>query len=362
MSLNLHLILRYIYLAFQVLSLEMESILDDNNHKNEAATATPSAGSKIPPRRTPYKGAVAQARARVQAKKEQIYKEAAEVAQRLAEPNVASVFRMLEVFGSEFVNKQVVEALRLHEEARQQGATAYEMPNTPVATGKNQPRTVGGVFFYLMKQHAGSLGLDWDGLRITTPWFTQDKTKNQTQPSESNGQPKSESGKQTSPKNSQSVEASQGQQKPEEPKEKPTPLKDNPPVTNVSGSNQKENPTSQPTINKPGKVKATLIGNLMSSPKVNPNGKEGLVELNFKVEMSQALPKGLPNLGESRVVVWCTQKQFNKLKEATTITPQTRFLIEGEPMPAVGSDLSPFLRLICIRLTTVELEQAKRSS
>jgi hypothetical protein len=102
-----------------------------------------------------------------------------------------------------------------------------------------------------------------------------------------------------------------------------------------------------------------VVGPLAAKPKHQPNGQLGLVELVIKAEMNPALPKGLPNLGATRIVVWCTEKQFNKIKN--TITPESRFVIEGEPAVGVGADLKAFLRVICLRITTIELEQALRN-
>jgi len=98
----------------------------------------------------------------------------------------------------------------------------------------------------------------------------------------------------------------------------------------------------------------------VGKPKPQPNGQVGIIELVLKSEMNQGLPKGLPNLGSTRVVVWCTEKQFNKIKK--TVTPESRFIAEGEMAAAVGADLTPFVRLICMKLSTVEYDQALRNS
>jgi uncharacterized NAD-dependent epimerase/dehydratase family protein len=80
----------------------------------------------------------------------------------------------------------------------------------------------------------------------------------------------------------------------------------------------------------------------------------------IKSEMNPGLPKGLPNLGDTRIVVWCTEKQFGKISE--TLKLESRVIAEGEIAAAVGADLTAFVRLICLKLTTVENEQALRSS
>jgi hypothetical protein len=131
-------------------------------------------------------------------------------------------------------------------------------------------------------------------------------------------------------------------------------------------SEKKANPpieaVSKPSTNvvKPARATLKVVGPLVGKPKPQPNGQVGVIELVIKSEMNVGLPKGLPHLGSTRIVVWCTDKQFNKIK--STVTPESRFAAEGEIAAAVGADLTPFVRLICLKLTTVEYDQALRSS
>jgi hypothetical protein len=112
----------------------------------------------------------------------------------------------------------------------------------------------------------------------------------------------------------------------------------------------------------------TVIGALTRQPRPYPTANNGggggsqvaLIELELESEMNSGLPKGLPNLGKSRVVVICNQKQWNKVKDIYEANPLTRLIIEGEPTAAIRSDFTPFLKVICVRLTSVEQEQAAR--
>lgn len=334
------------------------------------------------------------------------FREAAGVAKVLEEPNLSSVQRMIEIFGADFVNKLVEQALQLYHDAVAKGPAAYQEPNTPVSTGKSQPRTVGGVFFFLIKQHCANLGLDWAGLKIaSTLWYQENRkpgriSRNGTEAalnSESSNSASASSNpalpRQAGKTVAETVTATGGTSQEETrlnsiTTNSPVPVQDHSSnnkrfetaldnnstkASSASSSKLAEGKASEKGIgsrgtnegSKPGRIKATVVGNITGSPKFNPHNQTGLVELQFTVEMSQSLPKGLPYLGASRVVVWCTKKQYEKVVAAETATAtlsQTRFLIEGEPVPAVGADLTPFLRLLCTRLTTVELEQVRHNN
>ncbi|MEI6047182.1 MAG: hypothetical protein WCS37_22800, partial [Chloroflexota bacterium] len=93
------------------------------------------------------------------------------VAELLSETNTLGVHRLIEVFGREFVSAKAEEAMNLFQEAKNRGPEAYiaSKEGTAVATKKGQPRSLGGVFFYLMNQHAGWLGVVWSGLDVPKP-------------------------------------------------------------------------------------------------------------------------------------------------------------------------------------------------
>jgi hypothetical protein len=96
------------------------------------------------------------------------FKEALRIAELVEEPNILSVYRLVEVFGPEVVGDKAAEAWTLFQEAKNRGPEAYVMnkDGTAVATKKGQPRTPGGVFFYLMRQYSDSLGLRWTGFHL----------------------------------------------------------------------------------------------------------------------------------------------------------------------------------------------------
>jgi PHAX RNA-binding domain len=305
-----------------------------------------------------------------QTKKKQAFNFADKLANRLEESNVNSIQRLVEIFGAEVINRKVEEALRLYVDAEAIGSQAYKEPDTAVATGKSRPRTRGGVFFFLMREHCLNLGLNWGSLKISPAWYEH---KGRKQSSQLNGT-NSETPTNFFVKEEQS-QATKVKQESKAIENSAKVIKEDSAQAIIQNGNDfsNKNSTIVQSVNekqrnellegispKPTRVKATVVGNLSGNPKLNPQGREGLLELPFIAEMGSSLPKGLPNLGSSKIVVWCTKKQFDKISQQVTITPQTRFLIEGEPVPAVGVDFSPFLRIICTRLTTVELEQRRK--
>ena len=309
------------------------------------------------------------------------------VAELLSETNTLGVHRLIEVFGREFVSAKAEEAMNLFQEAKNRGPEAYiaSKEGTAVATKKGQPRSLGGVFFYLMNQHAERLGVVWSGLNVPKPpnsilytyrpQFPKVKVK---KPPSSEAAPRNEqfdTETQTEkpvPITTVAKAANQGQSEPSEVKMAVVPSASVAPKTasiaqpSAQGSEKKANqpteavPTPPSNTVKPSRATLKVVGPIVGKPKPQPNGQVGIIELVLKSEMNQGLPKGLPNLGSTRVVVWCTEKQFNKIKK--TVTPESRFIAEGEMAAAVGADLTPFVRLICMKLSTVEYDQALRNS
>lgn len=280
-----------------------------------------------------------------------VFKEAERVTELVEEPNTLSIYRMVELFGPELVAGKAAEAWTLFQEAKNRGKEAYvkSAEGTAVATKKGQPRTPGGVFFYLMRQYSDSLGLRWAGLHL--PELPNNKTAHlrpnfkmpDSVPETTITEP---SVKEAEPKKTASTNGLLGVAKVES---TATPLPATPP------------PPKPSNVIKPTRSTIKIIGSVVRKPKYEPNGKAGIVELEFNVEMSQSLPKGLPNLGKTRAVVWCSQKQYEKIKN--TVTPQTRFLIEGEPSAAIrAADETAFIKVICLKLSTLEIEQAMRAN
>ncbi len=262
------------------------------------------------------------------------FQEAQKIAELIEEPNVLSVRRLVEIFGRDLVADIAAQSWTIFQEARSRGAEAYakSKEGTSIATKKGQPRTPGGVFFYLMREHSDSLGLRWAGLHLPElPGPVAIRRPNFKMPEER-------------------AEAQAKAALVFKTVAKPAPP---PPPVPVAAE-------AKPAAPKPTSGTLKIVGTLSGKPKMRPNNQEGVVELVFKTTMKQGLPKGLPNLGSTRVVVWCTDKQYAKVK--ASITPQSRFIIEGEVAAAVGADLNPFIRVICMKLSTVELEQALRDN
>lgn len=350
---------------------KVKKVVEEGKHPDDKRGATSSDPSQIANNNSQLKS--------YPGKPPSFSSEARSLAEQLEEPNVNSIQRLIEIFGIEFISRQVEEASKLYTDALARGKAAYVQPDTAVATGKSKPRTRGGVFFFLMRKHCSNLGLNWNGLRIAPPAWYERKPKKQTVSSESTGGPEFGVAATNSPATLVSTSTLSNQQS--HPPYVPNPKAEDSEVARASSISDANiasasrptdvNPpageSSEKTLElkgegspRPTRLKATVIGSLLARPKVNPNGKEGLVELRFKAEMnSSSLPKGLPDLGGSRVVVWCTKKQFEKVLQQIELTPQTRFIVEGEPVPAVSADLTPFLRIVCTRLTTIELEQKR---
>ncbi len=265
-------------------------------------------------------------RLKASAEKDEAAREILLMAERLDEPNVLALERLVEIFGLEFVLGQSQEAIRLRREAEERGPAALAETNSATTTKKAQLRSKGGVFFFLMAQHSRELGLSWEGLRL--PQLPGANFYNKPRP-------------QKAPP------------RPAEPRKEVSP---SPGITSTSAPEPVAPPLTGP---KPARAKVNLSGNLVGTPRLNPQGLEGLIELTFLSEMMPTLPKGLPNLGSTKIVVWCTQKQFSKIKD--TLKPDSRLIVEGELSVGVAKDLSPFARVICTKLSTVELEQAQRS-
>ncbi|MEI6043125.1 MAG: hypothetical protein WCS37_01920 [Chloroflexota bacterium] len=286
------------------------------------------------------------------------FSEAVRIAELIEEPNILSVYQLVEIFGATLAAEKAAEAWTLFQEAKNRGSEAYvkSETGTAVATKKGQPRTPGGIFFYLMRQYSDSLGLHWSGLhlpKLPGPIaHLRPKLKARALPSDQpNGQPTDQpSG------TKQTATATPAAEKLTTSQNKAAPAS----VKSAKNPPQAAAAVAPKPKAKPARANLKVVGPLLNKPKHQPNNQVGIVELVIKAEMNTALPKGLPNLGNTRIVVWCTEKQFNKIKN--TLTAESRFVIEGEPSAAVGADLQPFLRVICLKLTTIELEQALREA
>ena len=301
-----------------------------------------------------------------------LFREAVRLADLLWEPNTLGIHRLLEVFGPELICAKAEEAITIFQEAKTQGSEVYQPSEigTVVATKKGQPRTMGGILFYLMHRHSDSLGLIWRSLNLPkVQWMY---FKHRPKPKSKVKKPSAPASfpLKTSTEKPVAQAANQGQSKSSVEKKALAPSTA-PKATNITQptAQSSEKKATQPTeavstpssnVAKPARATLKVVGTLVGKPKPQPNGQVGIMELVLKSEMNPGLPKGLPNLGSTRIVVWCTEKQFNKIKN--TITAESRIIAEGEMVAAIGTDLLPFVRLICLKLTTVEYEQALRSN
>ena len=333
------------------------------------------------------------------------------LAQQLSETNVLALYRFVHLFGRELIEAKVKESRTHYEAGQKQGPGAYapSESGTLFATHTGRPRTPGGIFFFLMRQHAAEIGLNFEALyipklppfspsaRTATPTGPRSQTSSRsanpegskelttntnTNPPNVKAEPSSGASASLSPgrddpKKAAVITARLPASAASNPNKAPTPItagapgQSSRPLSTPSGhrsgdgnntnghGNENGNGISAGEV-KAGRAKVTVIGTVAGRPKLNPQNQVGLVELVIQTEMSQSLPKGLPNLGATRVVVWCSEKQYNKIKDS--LTPQSRLIVEGEAVAAVGADFVPFIRVVCLRLTTVELDQARRAS
>ena len=84
----------------------------------------------------------------------------------LDEENGFLVLRLTQMFGVALVEAKAQEAVTSWQQAHDTGASAYvAQPNgTRVAKSDGTPRSKGGVFFQVMREHCQSIGLNWYGV------------------------------------------------------------------------------------------------------------------------------------------------------------------------------------------------------
>ncbi len=109
-----------------------------------------------------------------------IYAQAVELCERLmGEINVLGVYRMIELFGYELVDQKATEAIILFKRALK-GPKKFPpaKQGTEISTADGKLRTCGGIFFYLMNQHARSQGYSWEQTApVWYPWEVSHKIK-----------------------------------------------------------------------------------------------------------------------------------------------------------------------------------------
>lgn len=301
-----------------------------------------------------------------------------ELTTRLGEPNILAVYRLIEIFGLPLVEEITTRALALHKKAAEQGESAYKprenpkdtrpeyrLVGTEVGTAKGAPRTPGGIFFFLMRGYVIRIRLAWEDLRI--PWLPEvtmtiqnntsttdaESQTNESEPgkvSKGSGSPKQVYGSEESgPKRSAGNIPSSLMVGPAVAKAGSSTIKD----SGVGGA-----PVTGEQEVKPSRGKVVITGSPKpgSELKVAPQGLAEVMELMFEIEPGANPAKGLPVLEKTLVKAWFTAKQYNKIKDS--LNPNSRYLIEGEIGAGINSqNFEPFIRVICTRLTTIELDQ-----
>ncbi len=292
---------------------------------------------------------------------------------RLEEPNILAVYRLVEIFGLPLVKEKVDRALTLHKEAAEQGEVAYKpkenpratrpehrMVGTEVATAKGQPRTPGGIFFFIMRGYVTRIRLAWEDLRV--PWLPEESTQNTASATEVEDKTKEANPDQGSKVNGNANQGGPGASEPTSGTSKLTDPLVKTPVIPASSNTVKASSISGLVSGeqgvKPSRGKVVITGSPKpgSQIKVAPQGLAGVLELLFEIEPGANPAKGLPVLEKTLVKVWCTEKQYNKIKDSLNST--SRYLIEGEMGAGINSQtFQPFIRVLTTRITTLELEQ-----
>ncbi len=312
-----------------------------------------------------------EARAREDQETKALLDSTRELTTRLEEPNILAVYRLVEIFGLLLVKGMVDKVLTLHKEAAGQGEVAYKprenprairpehrMVGTEVATAKGQPRTPGGIFFFLMRGYVTRLRLAWEDLRV--PWLPEESTQNTATSAE--GQNNEADPDEGSKANGKRNQDGPGGSEPTSGISKVTNPLVNTPVM-PAGNAATKAPSVSSLVSgeqgvKPSRGKVIITGSPTpgSQIKVAPQGLAGVLELLFEIEPGANPAKGLPVLEKTLVKVWCTDKQYSKIKPS--LNPNSRYLIEGEIGAGTNSQtFQPFIRVLTTRITTLELEQ-----
>jgi hypothetical protein len=296
-----------------------------------------------------------------------------ELITRLEESNILAVYRLVEIFGLSLVKEKVDKALALHKEATEQGEVAYKPKENPratrpehrligteVATAKGQPRTPGGIFFFLMRGYVTRIRLAWEDLRV--PWLPDEVTQNTATATGAEGQTNEVNPDEASKANGKRNQDGSGGSEPTSGISK---ISD--PLVNTLATAAGSTATKASVVGslvqdeqgvKPSSGKVVITGSPKpgSQIKVAPQGLAGVLELLFEIEPGANPAKGLPVLEKTLVKVWCTEKQYNKIKPS--LNPNSRYLIEGEIGAGINSQtFQPFIRVLTTRITTLELEQ-----
>jgi hypothetical protein len=105
------------------------------------------------------------------------------------------------------------------------------------------------------------------------------------------------------------------------------------------------------------KSKITITGEPKKPPKVN---EDGTIDLIFKTDMSEAVPKGLTSLGETNYIVHVGKKTWSKI--ADQATENSFYIINGEPKARITAKGVPFTEVICFDIAIKEVAADKGKS
>ena len=81
-------------------------------------------------------------------------------------PQVAAIYRLIQLFGVELVAAKAHDALALLDMGQPTLTYANARPS-PIIAASGQKRDRAGVFLYLMQQHCAIIGVQWSGVWAT---------------------------------------------------------------------------------------------------------------------------------------------------------------------------------------------------
>jgi hypothetical protein len=95
-----------------------------------------------------------------------------------------------------------------------------------------------------------------------------------------------------------------------------------------------------------GKIKVTVTGTANKPPKIK---KDGTIDLLLKVDMSQAVPKGLTSLGSSFCLIHIGSKTWKKVAE--NVKDDSFYIINGEAKASINNKNIPFFEIVAFDIS-----------
>jgi hypothetical protein len=105
-----------------------------------------------------------------------------------------------------------------------------------------------------------------------------------------------------------------------------------------------------------GKAKITVTGTPTKEPKIK---QDGTVDLLIKVDMSNAVPKGLESLGASICLVHVGKKTWKKV--SSVATKESFYIVQGEVKANVSKKNTPFMEIIAFDISLKEAMPPKET-